>query len=825
MKYSLLYTAVAAVLVSGNALAGPAGQQAAAAASDQDATAQDATAGQAATAQTKTLDTVIVTGTKRVTPLQKTPVAISAIDADTLDKERVMTVQDIAKLVPSMQATRQGDHDVTTITLRGIGNDQAKTEYADPEVAIFVDGVYSPRAEAAAGLLLDIAAAEVLRGPQGTLWGRNSTVGAVNFQTVKPEIGSYFGNAQLTVGNYNTIGARAAVNLPISDTFAMRVAVAQEQHDGYVDYQSPNGQLPSLDEQRAAYEVALAANPNLPAFQAINPNQYATDGDKYNAQNQSAARVSALWQPSDAFAWNLSLEYFRDRGTPSMNLMQNPRPGQDFWSALIDTAPYIDRDAYALRSRMDWDINDDLRLSYIAGYSEFEGASTYDQDSGVQVPSNFTGSVPGVDNSQFQEDRTNHSKYKSTSHEFNLSSVGENTVDWILGLYYAAEDNSIRFDIPIFNGTQQGTVAWQGSFIQPKETVDSYAAFGQATWHVNDDWRVTAGARYTDDQRENIGGRGWGWAYNPDVPQVPISEGTIPGPDTGFAVSTINDGEYSHGQLTWLARTDFDVSENGLLYASISTGYKSGGVQDNGVTYDHEELTNYEIGGKFSFLEGRLVWNSAIYYMDFKDFQLSAPIIFPDGNRGLGFNNVDGSTKVWGYESELSALIGENDRVNLTVSGIPEKELGTLPFAGSNDYQGLPPCPPESGIASCTDVTGNDLPHAPDFALTLIWEHDFHLGNGGRLTPRLTGHYETKSWLSVFNLGDGDQQEAYGRGDFTLRYQEPDDRWWAGLYVQNFTDEKVRTAAGRFQAANGSFIHVSQYLPPLTFGVNFGLSF
>ncbi|MGH8082002.1 MAG: TonB-dependent receptor [Lysobacter sp.] len=815
MAYRLhaLYGAILVALVSStDALAAPAGQ----------AQAVDAGQPQTPVAATpregapKTLDSVVVTATKRVTPLQKTPVAISAINAETLDKERVMTVQDITKLVPSMQATRQGDHDVITVTLRGIGNDQAKTEYADPEVAIFVDGVYSPRAEAAAGLLLDIESAEVLRGPQGTLWGRNSTVGAVNFQTTKPEIGSYFGNAQLSIGNYNAIGVRAAVNIPISDTFAMRVAFVQEQHDGYVDYQNPFGQLPSVDAQRAAY-AASGGDPTL--FQPINPNLFVTRGDKYNAQDQSAARVSALWQPNEAFSWNVALEYFRDRGTPSMNLMQKPRAGQDFWSALIDTAPYIDRDGYALRSRMDWDINDGVRLSYIAGFSKLDGASTYDQDSGVQVPTSFnTGAT-------FQEDRTNSSKYKSSSHEFNLASTGKNTLDWIVGLYYATENNSMRFDIPLFNGTQQGTVAWQGSFIQPKETVDSYAAFGQATWNVNDNWRLTAGVRYTDDQKENVGGRGWGWAYNPAVPQVPISTGTIPSPSNGFNVSTVNDGKYSHSQTTWLVRTDFDVGDNGLLYASISTGYKSGGLQDGGATFGHEELTNYEIGGKFSFMEGRLVWNSALYYMDFKDFQLSAPVTFPDGNRGLGFNNVAGSTKVWGYESELSALIGENDRLNLTVSGIPQKDLGTLLYAGSNDYQGLPACPPASGISNCMNVTGNELPHAPDFALTVMWEHDFHLGNGGTLTPRFTAHYETESWLSVFNLGDEDQQKAYGRGDISLRYEEPQRRWWASAYVQNVTDEKTRTAAGRFNAGGGQYLWVSQYLPPLTYGMSIGLNF
>ena len=769
-------------------------------------------------AEAKTLDTIQVTATKRETPLQKTPVAISVINADLLDKERVSGVTDIAKLVPGFAATTEGDHGVVTLTLRGIGNDSAKTEYADPEVALFVDGVYTPRAEAAAGLLLDLESVEVLRGPQGTLWGRNSTVGAVNFQTAKPELGNTSGYASMEFGNFSHIGARAAINVPLSDTFAFRVAIAQEQHDGYVDYQSPNGQLPSLASQQTAY---LASGGTLATFKPIDPNIYVTNGQKYNAQDQSAARVSTLWTPTDKLTWNLSFEYFRDRGTPNANLMQSPRPGQDFWSALIDTAPYLDRNSYAVRSRVDYQINDGMALSYIAGYSKFDGSSDYDQDGGVQVPTSF------ASGSTFQDDRTNYSHYKSSSHEFDLKSTGDNTLDWILGLYYAAEDNAIRFDIPIFNGTPQGTVGWQGSFIQPKETVDSYAGFGQAIWHLNDHLRVTGGVRWTHDQKENDGGRGWGWAYNPDVPQVPITPGTIPSPTTGFGlgVSGINDGKYSASKATWLLRVDADISDNAFGYASVSTGYKSGGLQDGGAPYKGETLTNYEAGIKLTFLDHRLTWNSAVYYEDFKDFQLAAPITFIDGSHGLGFSNVKGSTKVTGIETELNALLGEADRLSLIVSAMPQKKLGTLLYAGSNDYGGLPPCAPASGIGSCLDVSGNDLAHAPDFSGTLIYEHKFFLENGASLAPRFSGHYETSSWLSPFNLGDGDKQKAYFRGDLSMRYTPGDYKWWAGLYVNNFTDVKVRTNAGRTSLGNNVFIYTSQYLPPRTFGMNFGVNF
>ncbi|QEE23783.1 TonB-dependent receptor [Rhodanobacter glycinis] len=807
-RYSALCGAILAVLATGNVLAGEPATTA-----QQDPAAPATQAGQKTI---KNLGAIEVTATKRTTPLEKTPIAISAIGADTLDKSRVMTVQDITQMVPGLAATTEGDHGVITLTLRGIGNDSAKTEYADPEVATFVDGVYAPRAEAAASLLLDIDHVDVMRGPQGTLWGRNSTVGAINFVTTKPDLtGGFYGNAEMSAGNYNQIGTRAAVNLPISSTFALRVAVAQQQHDGYENYQNPVGQIPSVAQQQANY---IASGGSAATFQPINTNLYITRGQKYGAQNQSAARVSALWQPNADFTWNLSYEYFRDRGTPSMNLMQNPRPGQEFWSALIDTAPYLDRTSSTVRSHIDWNLSDYLTLSYVAGYSKYSGKSDYDQDAGAVLPTSF--SSGGI----FQEDRTNSSNYRNSSQEIDLKSRGEHTIDWILGVYYAQENNNIRFDIPQMHGTELGSVNWQGSFIQPKETVKSDAVFGQATWHITDSLRFTAGARYSKDKKTNQGGVNWGWAYDPSVPQLPISTGDVPAPPA-WAISQHNDGKYNKGHATWLGRLDLDVGQHGLLYASVSTGYKSGGLQDGGTPYAAETLTNYEVGSKFSFLDGHVTWNSAIYYERFKNFQLSAPITYPDGNQGLGFSNVKGTTKVFGIESELAARIGDNDRFDLVFSAIPKKKLGTLLYAGSNDYAGLPACAPASGISNCINITGNTLAHAPSVDVTAVYEHDFHLGNGGTLTPRLSVHHESMSWLSPLNLGEGDKQKAYTRGDFTLRYEEPQDKWWVGLYVQNIANDKVRTNAARFIGNDGKFVYVSQYLAPRTYGVNLGIWF
>ena len=748
---------------------------------------------------------VFVTATKRSTSLQRTPVAVTALNAAALDDAHVQTIQDVVNLVPGFQATGQGDHGVITMTLRGVGNDSAKTEYADPEVATFIDGVYSPRPEGASALLFDLDSIEVLRGPQGTLWGRNSSVGAVNMQTAKPVIGSTSGSVEAGIGNYNRLGARGAVNVPLSDTAALRIAFVHEQHDGYVDYQTLP--IPSQESQRAAF-IAGGGNPT--AFQPINPNLFVVNGPKYSAQDQSALRLSLLWKPVPAMTWNIAYEKFADRGTPSMNLLQTPRAGTDFWSTLADTAPSLKRDTNSVRSRIDYAISPDLGLAYIAGWSRFSGSSTFDQDGGTMVPTSFaTGAT-------YQANNTVSSNYTNYSHEVELQSVGKKDLDWLVGLYYANEKNDIRFDIPVFNGTQQGTVAWQGSFIQPKETVDSSAAFGQATWNVGDSLHLTGGARYTSDKRTNVGGNGYTWNYDASVPQVPVSpsiDPTRPGQGYNPGVPS-NDGVYKGNKATWLARVSYDLDRQNMVYASVSTGYKSGGLQDGGRPYGAETLTNYEIGSKHAFMNGAVKWNNALYYEKFKDFQFSAPVTNPDGSHTLVTNNAEGAD-IYGFESELAARLSADDKVQVTFAWTHAK-LGHL-IGGSNDYS-LPKCD-VPGIGTCLDVTGNRMPHAPNVSMQFQYQHVFHLADGASLTPRLSTHYETSSWLSVFNLGEGDRQKAYTRSDIGLRYAKPHS-WWVDAFVRNVGDNKVKTSA-----MNGFGAWVAQYLPPRTIGINSGIDF
>ncbi|MFD1104987.1 TonB-dependent receptor [Sphingobium olei] len=772
---------------------------------------------------------IIVTATRRETSLQSTPIAISAFNQDTLTKNGVKDVTDLARFVPSLQFNQQGDQSAVLLTLRGIGNDSAYTEVADPEVAIYVDGIYSPRSQGASVLMYDMERVEVLRGPQGTLFGRNATVGALSLISAKPKLGAFEGNVEFTAGNYDRFGVRGAINIPVTDTLAFRVAFVSDRHDGYADYQPA---------------------PNIPG---INRSAFVTSGKKYYAADQQSGRVSMLWQPSDRFSWNLSVEGFLDTGAPVIGLLQTPRPGTKRWSTLSDTAPDTDRYSVAVRSTMNYDITDSVQLSYIAGWSRIGGSTQTDADAGALPP---TGQRDADGNDlplgAFGENRTLSSRYDFQSHEIQLKSTGEQDLDWILGAYYSHEKNRIRFDIDQRNGYRDGTFSWAGSFIQANRQIDSRAVFGQAVWHATDWLRVTGGLRYTSDKKEDIGGRnvtfsGYGCTVADRAPGG-ICTGGIFGayPNAtaaelvdllpGFSISN-NDVKGKWNKLTYLARVDADLAPDTLGYASISTGFKSGNIQDNAGLTDPETLTNYEVGIKTRLLDRRVTLNLAAYYSDFKGYQVNQAVTFRDaaGNvvrSQIVTQNAEGA-KAYGLEGELNANFTDNDRLQLSAT-VQKTKLDELQSVDGRLYDG-------GKASSIVELKGNELAHAPRFSATLSYEHDFELASGARITPRFTTHYETKSWLSYFNGDanpfmnanlpadnmpdrgtngtDWDRQKAYFRSDASIRFNSADQNYSVEAFVQNIENGRIRTGAGAFGAPRYEPVFLSNLQPPRTWGV------
>ena len=751
------------------------------------------------------LDEIVITATKRETNLQDTPVAVTAFSQTALDQNHVVDVTDLVKFVPGVAYAEQGDQGGTMITMRGIGNDSAFTELDSPEVAMYINGIYSPRSQGAAAMLYDVDRIEVLRGPQGTLFGHNSTVGVIDIFSAKPQIGVFAGNAEVSTGNFNAFGTRGMVNLPVNDMLAFRVAFATEKHDGYADFQN----VP-------AYATTLG----------LDTTAYVTQGTKYYSEDRKSYRLSGLFMPTDWFTWNLSFENYVDQGGPVVPLMQAPRPGEPLWSIQAQFSPYNDRTSNDLRSNMNFKLNDYLDLTYIGGKSRLGGNELEQDDGGLAIPTSAT--TPG--NGPLEAAQTVYSEFDSYSNELQLKSSGTHFIDWIAGIYTFRERNDIRFDINQYNGYKDGAFNWAGAFIQPDRSQEDRSVYAQAVMHVTDSIRLTGGLRDSFDDERDIGGRnitfngcaGCGpFTYGLNLQQLQAA---------GYAVSD-NDAYTSSRKLTYLGRVDVDLAQDMLGYLSVGTGYHPGRVEDGGTHDNPETLTNYEIGEKSTFLNGRLTANTAIYYENFQGYQVTSVVTTKNAAGETIASqteqvNAQGATG-YGLEFELAAKPTPLDAVQFEMA-IMKTRLENLVTVDSRLYS-LNPADPLDHVQN---FKGNELPHSPPVSLTLGYDHTFELGNGDMLVPHVAFHYEARSWLSYYNerapiggVSDWDQQTAYTRTDATLTYKSGSEhKWEAEAFVKNIEDKNIKTNAYVYEI-NGVNEPLAIYMPPRTFGAKVRFKF
>lgn len=767
----------------------------------QPAAAQSAgEAAAAAEVQGEQIEKIVITATKRGTLLQETPLAVTAYNQATLSNAGVKDLTSLQAMIPNLTVEQHGDSGGVHVFMRGVGSTN-HTELGDPAVAFHVDGVYSPRPQGATVLMYDLSHVEVARGPQGTLSGRNATAGAVNLETAKPRFDRLGGSGELIIGNYNRIGLQSMLNIPLSNTLAVRIAAINDKHDGYVDFQPRSNVQPGTR--------------------------------KYMAGDQTGVRSTLAWNPSDAFDLLAAVEYYRDTGTGTVLLMQQPRAGQDRYSALIDTPGNLNQRNITYRTRMNYRPSDALELTYIGSTSTLKRENSNDWDAGVQ---------PGFK----QEHRTEWSKFDNYTHELQLKSTDQSSpLQWIVGGFMIHEDNKIRFDIDIaqsaltpglapivVNPVAPGDTAFGMSFIQPERLLDSKALFGQGTYDLRNGVKLTLGARYTREQKEDRGGRNWvcpdfgatvaqgGHLIGPGGPvtretcrsayagdSTPPGTGTWPGGGDNTAMSP------EDSAATWLGRVEYAFSRDVNGYASVSTGFKSGGFGDGGRFFKPEFITNYELGLKSEWLNRALAVNVAAFAMRYRDMQVSSVERLPSGQQQVVTNNA-ATARINGIETEINWRITPAQRLmgNFNILKATYGDFITCDSA----YQD---CSRES-----INLKGNKLRHAPRFSTTFAYEHDIMLGSG-RLTPRVQAHYQTKSYVSEFNrtpgaVPDAREQKAYTTVDASLRYESPKRDWLAEVFVMNATDKAIKTDANLVQGVWTAF-----YNAPRTAGVRLSAKF
>jgi iron complex outermembrane receptor protein len=529
---------------------------------------------QAASGTQTQLPEVVVTASRRSESLQKTAIPVSVVSGDQLDRQGVVEAQDLNKTAPGLDLSPNGAG--TQVYLRGIGTFSIEA-YADSAVAFNQDQVYLVFPGEIAGLFYDLQRVEVLKGPQGTLYGRNATAGAINVISNKPSF-AYGAEASLEVGDYGLVRLTGAANLPVSDQLALRAA-----------------------------------------FQIVDRNGYFTDGS--GDDKSESVRLQGLWRPTSNVSLLIATDYthVHGRGEPNVPLgtdaTSNPWEGPSTAAsnaqlALADKlgsgrgAPYgtygpgtafplitndsrTESDIFGVRAEATWDLGF-ATLTAIPAYRHLNESSVVN---------------PGFD---FFGDGTGSQK----SLELRLSSPTNSAFKWIVGAYALGTDLTSSIDI------DQG-VAQQSQIVD--QTGSSYAVFGEASYAVTSKLRLTGGVRYTDETKTQSGSSVLTQYVIPQGPFLP----PIPLPTFAQNLDFSPSGHLNESDVTGRVGAEYDVTPVDMLYATVGTGFKAGGINPDTVPniYKPERLTAYTLGSKNRFLGGKLQANLELFYWDYHDHQ------------------------------------------------------------------------------------------------------------------------------------------------------------------------------------------------------------
>jgi len=659
------------------------------------------------------LEEVVVTAQFRAADVQNTPITISVLSGDDLLVLNKTRTEDILRDLPGVDVRRAPAG--ALINIRGVTSMQGGGEI-DPGISFNVDGVYNPFQESSFMAFVDVDRVEVLKGPQGTLYGRNAIAGTVNVITKSPELGELGGYIVTGVGNYDARNFTGVLNVPIAEKVAARFVGDYKYHDGYLNTGSDDADIVS-------------------------------------------GRVKVLWDPDSDFQLEFRGDYGKYGGKGNAPAIY-PFQGDPWTAYPTPETSYQDVWQWGASIQADWHLKLGT-LTYIPAYKKKENDTATDGGN-VFIRS-------------YVYD-TQHTQ------EIRFASAETSPLSWLAGAYY-------------FRGVNDVGLTFAATIAQHVVTT-SYAAFGQATYELSDRARLTAGLRFTRDRKEESGTNSFG----------PV------------LVSRIDGIEFSWNEWTWRTALEYDVADDSMLYASVATGFKAGGVSlvaGPNAAFDPEELTAYEIGIRNRLLDRRLTFNASLFYNDYANYQATFVAPNPDfGNAMVRRIANAGDSEIYGGEIQVVYLPTTAARLSATVAhtkGKFERYIVPTPAPGVfNDYSG-------SKISM------------PPWTATISYSHDIHLRSGARLTPQLSGRYSSDVYRDArryANAGDWgpagtlvnplSYQDDFVTGEFSLTYAPQDERYRLTAYVKNFTNEAVITGASGTPGVNGS-----GYLePPRTYGVS-----
>ena len=755
------------------------------------------------------MEEITVTARKREEGLQDTPIAVSVFSGESLEARGIQKIDDVALITPNMTfdniIINGGGGNSAAVFLRGVGQRDFLPS-ADPGVGIYVDGVYYARSIGSVLDIIDVDRIEVLRGPQGTLFGRNTTGGAMAIHTVKPHE-EFEGKVRVRVGIDDRLDVLGKVNVPVSDKVFMNATVAKFDQDGFVvnlingldtgddDTLALRGAVRwlannnveinlsgdySRDRENGSARVAHRDPTRVIHFIPPDPNNPADTGNGATLHNFFLG-ANSPFNPANGGPGLGGPAGFGNPGTPFAREFNNcdaraPVPGlvEGTTSGCANadnialgkstgTMPtFSNHDVYGFSGTIDWQISGNLDIKSITAYRNVDSTFAHDGD-----------------NTPFYLSWVRDDIYKQEQFTQELQLLGtsfDDRLQWIVGGFYFTED-----------GNNYNPVDFAGVDIESGAKFDheSIAGFAQGTFDVTDKLHITAGVRYTDDTKNFIVTSD-GMYSTPGV-HFPMGNSGVVNiqsavpviAPTGLLVKLIADGTTTLKADDWtpMANVSYDWNDSLMTYFTYSEGFKSGGVQQRNAgvfgaaapTYDPEFVESFEIGFKYNHPSGNFVLNVAAFYADYTEIQLET--LAPEGIAPQLDNAGEGEIKGFELESRWSP----------TDTWFLEMALGHLDATITKSDPSV--------FNTGGPAAGDRLPQVPRWSLSTSLIKEFGLGDMGTLIARLDYNYRTKVFFDPANDPQSVMQ-SHGLMNASVGWDSVDDKYSLIFHANNIFDKR-----------------------------------
>lgn len=810
------------------------------------------TVGSSALAQ---MDEIIVTAQKREQSLQDIPMAITAISARQIIEDGIQDLNDIQGRTPGLVVANFSIGQ-PEIAIRGIGTKEDGAAAGD-SVVVSVDDVYVAARTAQIFDIFDLERVEVLRGPQGTLYGKNSIGGSINFITRKPTQETRISFRQ-TVAEFGTYDTGGLISGGLGDNLAGKFSFSRRKSDGYIVH-VPSGRDDLGFTDTLAYRAQLVWTPS-DTVEAI----FTLDGadDELGDTNREPFGVVTR-TTTPAWGTGASDGNLDDYNNP---IAVNEAMGAMFGVDASDPHNYFNddigwtrRDVLGLSAKIVWDLSDDLGFTSITAYRE----NTFDwlEDSEGLGTSNQNDAQLGINDALLMPDQGFRRDVADSAiedneqftQEFRLSKTGDSN-DWLVGLFFSQED--FERTETFYWGNYSNLGDWRNPAasltpnflgnvaVAPVNVSDqandstSWAVYGQSTWVLNDRLNVTAGLRYSTEEKEytvsgqaflDLFGDAAGTLAATGIPSIAVLN------TTAIAVTVQQFDELTAkddwDNLSGLLALDWQVSDDVMVYGSLSTGFKSGGFTGSpssasraGVSFDPEEALNIEIGTKAYFLDQRLRLNASVFSTDYDDLQVTFFTV-PLGSAaafGEFFTENASSAEITGLEIEFLAVPNESFEIGGSVAFLDteykdflSKTVVAPSRCGGDDAVPVDPNDPSQGCH--VDFSGNTLRQAPELSVNLFARYEWQLGSGASITAKVDYRYQDDSFY------DPDENPltlipSYSLINGRIAYTSQSGAWTIAAWAKNMGDEEY---VRHIYSQRGGTVTFANYGAPRQVGLTF----